>query len=624
MIHPGQQTDDIWVAARILSSSSQREAANLGRLAIEGYTQRGPLAVRHIFKDQLSNKDDADNDGLDDWSALPPFGDKGTGELLAKLSLPLPGTGTNQPPGPTYQPPKATRDIFLYLPTRLLPIYPVIRQFSQRDLMPAGKEFELALLMQTSDSKAVMELLGQAAEKGHAAAQVNLAADYQEAYRKKLPPPLANLPDAARDGNATALAQLQSLYTQQAEKGLASDITAAHQWASRAVCTLQKQVSRGTKSASDKLDFAAEKPEAQLERAKALRDQIAMYLPTHISQGHQVNAALFKPRGAEHAMQLFEPTSVQPFNPGNQPPLLQLRDRYVVDTTDLRFFENTEYARYSRIPGGVSLNANRLIQGMAQIRQIISILQNPKQQRIDAQLIGNQVLQAISLIHSGVRLGTEQQQILLQAISKKNPAPIANFATEAAGIHFKQARAWANSLPASEQARHRNGPQFWAAQTRDGRVIAGEINKISTENLTVLDWIPLKPAGKDKNPTFRKQPVNIPWNEITRLYRPVGWLNRTINVFRTKGNQPNGLHQLESGAVVRGRLAHSRNIGAEPVHQASRFYLVISQEFGAAFLMDRDVFNSNLVQLLLMGAHDKKHFEMIYYNEQGRLYRFKR
>jgi len=629
MIHPGQQTDDIWVAARILSSTSQREAANLGRLAIESYTQRGPLAVRHIFKDQLSKEEDVDNNGLDDWSALPPIGNKGTQELLSKLSLPLPGTGTNQPPGPTYQPPKASRDIFLYLPTRLLPIYPVIRQFSQRDLMPAEKEFELALLMQPPDSReanapkttqAVMGLLRQAAEKGHAAAQVNLAARYQAAYRKKLPPPMANLPDAARDGNATALGKLQSLYTQNS----GSDITAAHQWASRAVCTLQKQVRMGKKMASTENDFSAENPKAQLERAKALRDQIAMYLPTRISQSHQVNAALFKPRGAEHAMQLFEPTSVQPFDPGNQPPLLQLRDRYIVDTTDLRLFENTEYARYSRFPGGVSLSMKQLIQGMAQIRQIISILRDPKQQRIDAQLIGNQVLQAISMIHPGVRLGTEQQQKLLQAISNKNPEPIGNFAAEAAQVHFTQARAWAGSLPVSEQARHRNGPQFWAAQTRDGRVFSGEVNKISTANLTILDWIPIKPAGQSKAPTFKKQAVNIPWVEITRLFRPVGWLNRTINVFRTKGNQPNGLHLLESGEWVSGRLAHSRNIGAEPVHQASRYYLVISQEFGAAFLMDRDVFNSNLVQLLLMGAHDKDHFEMIYYNEQGRLYRFRR
>ena len=633
MIHPGRQTDDIWVAARILSSTSQREAANLGRLAIEGYTQRGSLAVRHIFKDQLTKEEDADNDGLDDWSALPPISNKGTEGLLAKLSLPLPGTGTNQPPGPTYQPPKASRNIFLYLPTRLLPIYPVIRQFSQRDLMPAGKEFELALLMQPPDNseasdpktkQAVMNLLRQAAEKGHAAAQVNLAHRYQDAYRKKLPPPLANLPNAARDGNATALRNLQSLYTQNASKGLASDITAAHQWACRAACALQKEVRNGNKRTSDGNDFSVENPESQLEQAKALRDQIAMYLPAHISQSHQANAALFKPRGAEHAMQLFEPTSVQPFDPGNQPPLLQLRDRYVVDSTDLRLFENTEYARYSRFPGGVSLSVKRLIQGMTQIGQIISILRDPKQQRIDAQLIGNQVLQAISMIHPGVRLGSKEQQLLLQAINTKNPAPVANFAAEAAQVHFKQARAWASSLPASEQARHRNGPQFWAAQTRDGRVFAGEINKISTESLTILDWIPVKPAGESKAPTFRKQAVNIPWIEITRLFRPVGWLNRTINVFRTKGNRPDGLHQLQSGAVVRGRLAHSRNIGAETVHQNSRHYLVISQEFGAAFLMDRDVFNSNLVQLLLMGAHDKKHFEMIYYNEQGRLYRFKR
>ncbi|HIA01877.1 MAG TPA: hypothetical protein EYN66_08200, partial [Myxococcales bacterium] len=119
MIHPGQQTDDIWVASQILSGTSQREAANLGRLAVEGYTQRGPLAVQHIFKDQLSKEDDANNDGLDDWSGLPAIGEKGTRGILSTLSLPLPGTGTNQPSGPTYRPPVSKdekRDIFLYLP----------------------------------------------------------------------------------------------------------------------------------------------------------------------------------------------------------------------------------------------------------------------------------------------------------------------------------------------------------------------------------------------------------------------------------------------------------------------------------------------------------------------------
>jgi len=635
MIHPGQQTDDIWVASRILSSTSQREAANLGRLAIEGYTQQGPLAVRHIFKDQLSSEDDNNNDGIDDWTGLPAVGEKGTQSILDTLSLPLPGTGTNQPTGPTYHPPISKdekRDIFLYLPTRLLPIYPVIRQFSQRDLMSAEREYELGLLMQPHGSqkandpnttKAVMRLFGQAAEKGHAAAQINLAARHQSTYLKTLPPQVAHLPAAAREGNATALNQLQSFFSQQAEKGYGSSISAAHQWASRAVCTLQKQVRNGNGPVSGNNGFAVENPETQLEQAKALRDQIAIHLPSNTKEGQRINAALFKPRGAEHSMQLFEPTPVQPFSPGNQPPLLRLRDRYIVDTADLRLYENTDYVRYSRTPGTVALSAARFIQGMARIRRVVANLKNSNQQT-NTQAIGNQVLQAISGIHPGVRLSAAQQQILVQAIEKRDTATIVNFATETARVHFKQARAWANSLPAAEQALHRNGPQFWAVQTKDGRVIAGEINKISINHVLLMDYIPVKPAGKNKSLTFNKLPVNIPWTEVTHLFRPIGWLNRTINVFLAKGNRPDGLHQLESGAVVRGRLAQSRNTGTESVHQASRLHLVISQEFGAAYLMDRDVFNSNLVQLLLLGAHEKEHFELVYFNEQGRLYRFRR
>ncbi|MDP6034755.1 MAG: hypothetical protein QGG55_01795, partial [Verrucomicrobiota bacterium] len=572
--------------------------------------------------------------------------------VLAMLSLPLPSTGTNQPPRPTYQPPLPKdnkRDIFLYLPTRLLPIYPVIRQFSQRDLMPAKKEYELGLFMQPPGGRqannpdvtsTVMRLFGQAADKGHAGAQINLAARHQAAYLKALPPPLAHLPAAAREGNATALTQLKLFYNQQTEKGLGGNITTAHQWASRAVCTLQKQVRNGNSPAPDNNGFSAENPETLLEQAKALRDQIAIHIPSNTAEGQRIGAPLFKPRGAEHAMQLFEHTHVRPFNPGNQPPLLRLRgneyvykslarynpgigDRYIVDTTDLRLYENTGYVGYTRTPGGVALSADRLTRGMARIRQVIDSINNANQ-RNDAQLLGTQVLFAISEIHPGVKLQADQQKIMMQAIGKRDTATIANFATEAAGVHFKQARAWANTLPAAEQARYRNGPQFWAVQTKGGRIIAGEVNKISIDHVLLMDYIPVKPVGKNKSLTFKKLPVKIPWSEVTHLFRPIGWLNRTINVYLAKGDRPDGLHQLESGEWVSGRLAQSRNTGSEPVHQASRLYLVTSQEFGVAYLMDRDLFNSNLVQLLLLGSYEKEHFELIYFNAQGRLYRFRR
>ena len=636
MIHPGNQTDDIWVAARILSGNSQREAVNLGRVAIEGYSQHGPLAVRHIFKDQLDAQNDANDDGLDDWSNLPAFGEKGAQGVLSTLSLPLPGTGTNQPPGPTYRPPKAERDIFLYLPTRLLPIYPVIRQFSQRDLMPAAKEHELGLLLQPPGSpqandpattRDVLRLLKQAAEKGHAGAQLNLAARQQAAYLKALPLPLAHLPDAAREGNATAQAQLVSYFTQQVAQGLVPDIARAHRWAARAVCTLERNARHNHIDTGD-TGFAAKNPAAQLKEAHALRDQIARYLPPSLAERHRLEAAQYKPRGAEHAMQLFEPTPVQPFNPGNQPPLLRLRDRYIVDTTDLRFYENTAYYNHARTPGAVNLSASRLTQGMARIREVARALTDPIQ-KPDVKRLGNQVLRALSEIYPGATLNDDQQQILVRAIGKRDVNTIASFATEAASLHFKNARAWTNTLPATEQARHRNGPQFWAVQTRDGRIFAGEVNKISIDNLLLMDYIPVKPAGNNKNRAFKKQPVNIPWGEVANLYRPVGWLNRIITTFLVKGNRPDGLHQLDSGAVVRGRLAQSRNIGAEPVHHASRLNLVISNEYGTAFLMDRDVFNSNLIQLLLLGSiqrgvDGKELFELIYFNERGRLYRFGR
>ena len=118
-----------------------------------------------------------------------------------------------------------------------------------------------------------------------------------------------------------------------------------------------------------------------------------------------------------------------------------------------------------------------------------------------------------------------------------------------------------------------------------------------------------------------KVPITLPWSEVTHLFRPVGWLNSIVN---TRLDTNSGRHQLESGEWVSGRLVQSRNPGTEPWHQASHLHLVISQEFNKAYLMNRDLFNSNLVQLLLLGSYEKEHFELIYFNEQGRLYRFRR
>ena len=446
-----------------------------------------------------------------------------------------------------------------------------------------------------------------------------------ESRVKSLPPPLVQLHNSARENNQTAILQLKSLFSKQAEKGLTGDIAAAHQWAARAVYTLQKRVRSGNRPASSDNGFAVENPETQLEQAKALRNQIALHLPREMEEGQRNNAALFKPRGAEYAMQRFEPTPVQSFNPGNQPMLLGLRDRYIVDTADLRLYENTAYFQYTQTPGGVVLHPGRLTQGMARVRDVIRNLTDTSKQP-NEQLIGNQILRAIGEIHPGVKILGAQQQILIQAIRKRDTGTITRFATDAAKIHFKQARAWANTLPAAEQARHRDGLQFWAIQTKNGRLIAGEVDiaKISIDQMTLLDWIPVKLKGENKKQAFAKKPVNIPWSEVTHIYRPIGWLNRIITTILAKGNQPNGFDKLASGAIVRGRLARSRNTGTETVHTSSRLNLVISREFGAAYLMDRDVFNSNLVQLLLLGAADEDHFELIYFNEQGRLYRFVR
>jgi hypothetical protein len=635
IVHPGNQTDDIWIAARILSGTSQREAANLGRVAIEGYAQRGPLAVNHVFKDQLAAKDDSNNDKRDDWSGLPSVSEKGTQDVLATLSLPAPGTGTNQPPGPTYRPPKANgekRDIFLFLPSKLLGIYPVIRQFSRRDLMPAKEEYKLALLQQApkrsgekdpATTKVVKRLFEQAAAKGHAGAQISLAALYQAAYLKALPKPLAHLPAAARAGDSTAKTQLLTYFIQQVEKGLNPEIALAHRSVTRAIHTLANKASLG-KVVTKNNSFAPDNPADQLAQARALRTQIALHLPVDLADQHRLEAAQFMPRGAEYPMQQFERVPIKLFDPDH--PLYHLGDRYVVDTADLRLYENTGYARYARIPGAVALHPARLAQGMARIQSILRNLANTKLPP-NVQRITNSILLALAEItnNSGFTFNPNEQKILAQAIRKHDTAAIAaiaSFAVKAAQFHFDHAQNWTASLPMNHRKKHREGKKYWAVKTKDGKTIAGEVKKLTLQHLELTDLVPRSRKDNGAPRTYDLVSKPVAWNNIAQIYRPIGWLNR-IEESGLPENKQGGLHKLASGAEVGGPILRKRNTGTEPVHQASRLCLVISHEYGA-YLMDRDVYHSNLVQLLLLGAHDVSSFELVYYNEQGRLYRFKR
>jgi len=102
---PYNQSHDNYIIAKIFNSNSQALAANLARLSVEvfhqdGPSRGGPLAVEQIFRSPTQSPN----------------------EILGILEH------------PGYPVPDRTREAFLYLPAQMMPIFPVLHQFSERDL----------------------------------------------------------------------------------------------------------------------------------------------------------------------------------------------------------------------------------------------------------------------------------------------------------------------------------------------------------------------------------------------------------------------------------------------------------------------------------------------------------
>ena len=102
---PYNQSHDNYIIAKIFNSNSQAFAANLARLSVEVFHQDGParggaLAVEQIFRSSTQSPN----------------------EILEILKH------------PGYPVSARTRDVYLYLPAQMMPIFPVLHQFSERDL----------------------------------------------------------------------------------------------------------------------------------------------------------------------------------------------------------------------------------------------------------------------------------------------------------------------------------------------------------------------------------------------------------------------------------------------------------------------------------------------------------
>ncbi|MBD3792248.1 MAG: peptide-binding protein [Campylobacterales bacterium] len=104
LIDGGKHQNDNFIISKILQTSSAELAANLSRLAVETYVDSGYKVVADtLFKNKQENQVDPNL-------------------MLAEMEL------------PSYALPPKRRDIYLYLPYRMLNIFPTVTQFGNLDL----------------------------------------------------------------------------------------------------------------------------------------------------------------------------------------------------------------------------------------------------------------------------------------------------------------------------------------------------------------------------------------------------------------------------------------------------------------------------------------------------------
>jgi dolichyl-diphosphooligosaccharide--protein glycosyltransferase/undecaprenyl-diphosphooligosaccharide--protein glycosyltransferase len=103
LIDGGKHNHDNYIISKILNTSSPTLAANLSRLAVEKYVKEGGVVSDNLFKDKNPN------------------------DLLDELE------------SDEFKLPEKTRDIYLYLPNRMLNIFPTVGLFSNLDLKTGEK-----------------------------------------------------------------------------------------------------------------------------------------------------------------------------------------------------------------------------------------------------------------------------------------------------------------------------------------------------------------------------------------------------------------------------------------------------------------------------------------------------
>jgi len=131
LIDGGKHNNDNFIISKIMQTTSPVLAANLSRLAVETYVDSNYSVVADVlFKN--GEKDQIDPN-----------------RFLAKLE------------DPNYQLPPKTRDIYLYMPLRMMNIFPTVSLFGNLDLTTGKKErrmmFFLAYARQQKGGKIIMD-----------------------------------------------------------------------------------------------------------------------------------------------------------------------------------------------------------------------------------------------------------------------------------------------------------------------------------------------------------------------------------------------------------------------------------------------------------------------------------
>jgi len=104
LIDGGKHSHDNYIISKILNSTSQIQAANLARVSVEEYAKQPGVISDRLFKDKTPN------------------------DLLDEME------------SDEFKLPAKTRDIYLYLPQRMLNIFPTVGMFSNLDLVTGAKK----------------------------------------------------------------------------------------------------------------------------------------------------------------------------------------------------------------------------------------------------------------------------------------------------------------------------------------------------------------------------------------------------------------------------------------------------------------------------------------------------